>query len=433
MVTTTKGSIDFSKKNTMATNVSSKSTSELYNVNDKNRTYKSKDEKKNDFKDVLHSKSKDKINDDSSKINDDSEKINELKEKLEDLDKGKKLSKEDINDILNSILNLLNKLGDKSDVLKTLQQGTDGVKSLDSIINQLVETLKNGSAKNSLDGDSLSLMKKLLSQLSENFADDNSELGKNIKSGIKDLMSEISNIADNKQGDKVLSLEDILKNNLSQDKEKDGSLGDDSNKNASTEAKKIGSSKEDKFLNSLLDGDKDSSLNKINLFASRFQNAQQGQTVNSTQGVAINQATFADDLIQDVRYMTTNSIKELTVKVNPGNLGEITIKLIQEDGVMKANLKANSKETTALLSQNLVDIKKQLNDQNIKISDVNIELYQDDTTFFKQDGFDSQLSQEQGRNQRNNSNGINSIESISDDNSTDEIEAIDNSNVNFFA
>jgi len=81
---------------------------------------------------------------------------------------------------------------------------------------------------------------------------------------------------------------------------------------------------------------------------------------------------------------------------------------VQEDGVMKANLKANSKETTALLSQNLADIKKQLGEQNIKIADVNIELYQDDTTFFSEQGFGGQLSEEQGRsNSNNNDNTVN--------------------------
>ena len=155
-------------------------------------------------------------------------------------------------------------------------------------------------------------------------------------------------------------------------------------------------SKEDKFLNSLIDDDKDSSLNKINLFASRTQTIQ-NQGVDTVRGLTINKATFADDLIKDVKFMSNNALKELTVKVNPGNIGEITIKLIQEDGVMKANLKANSKETTALLSQNLADIKKQLGEQNIKIADVNIELYQEDTTFFSEQGFGGQLSEEQGR------------------------------------
>lgn len=450
MITATKTSIDttnsvadLSKRKTTVTNLSSKSTSELYN-NSYSKEYKSTDSKKDDFKDVLDSKTNSKSdnisNVDKYKDDDSTEKLDELKEKLED--KEKLSSKDDINELLNSILNLLNKLGIKdeslnddvnSDVLKTLLEGMKEIKSddndLSTLMNKLLETLKTDSAKDALDNDSLSIIKNLLSNISENIKDNNSKVG----NSIKNLMTEISNIMESKQGDKVLSLEDILKNNLSQNN--DGSLNSDSNENSSAEKAENnnGVSKENKFLNSLLD-DKDSNLNRMNLLASKNQNNIQGQIVNSNQETAINKATFANDLIQDVKYMTTNSIKELTIKVNPGNLGEITIKLIQEDGVMKANLKSNSKETTALLSQNLVDIKRQLNDQNIKISDINIELYQDDTTFFKQDGFERNLSQEQGRNQSNNSNRISGTASVlEDDSAIEEVNANDNSNVNFLA
>lgn len=446
MITATKTSIDttnsgvnLSKKSTTVTNLSSKSTSELYNGS-YSKKYKSTDSKKDDFKYVLDSKANSKYHDISNADKyRNAEKLDELKEKSED--KGK-VANDDINELLNSILNLLNKLGIKdeslnkdanSDILKTLLEGMKEVKSddndLSTIMNKLLEALKTGSAKDTLDNDSLSIIKNLLSQISENMEDNNSKVG----NSIKNLMTEISNMMESKQGDKVLSLEDILKNNLSQNN--DGSLNSDSNESSSAEKAKNNSevSKENKFLNSLLD-DKDSNLNRMNLLASKNPNNIQGQIVNSNQETAINKATFANDLIQDVKYMTTNSIKELTVKVNPGNLGEITIKLIQEDGVMKANLKSNSKETTALLSQNLVDIKRQLNDQNIKISDINIELYQDDTTFFKQDGFERNLSQEQGRNQNNNSNRVSGTASVlEDDSAIEEVNAKDNSNVNFLA
>lgn len=445
MITATKTSIDttnsgvnLSKRNTTVTNLSSKSTSELYNAR-YSKKYKSTDSKKHDFKHVLDSKANSKSHDisniDKYKNDDNAKKLDELKEKSED--KGNVY-----NELLNSILNLLNKLGIKdeslnkdanSDILKTLLEGMKEVKSddndLSTIMNKLFEALKTGSEKDTLDNDSLSIIKNLLSHISENMEDNNSKVG----NSIKNLMTEISNMMESKQGDKVLSLEDILKNNLSQNN--DGSLNSDSNESFSAEKAKnnSGVSKENKFLNSLLD-DKDSNLNRMNLLASKNPNNIQGQIVNSNQETAINKATFANDLIQDVKYMTTNSIKELTVKVNPGNLGEITIKLIQEDGVMKANLKSNSKETTALLSQNLVDIKRQLNDQNIKISDINIELYQDDTTFFKQDGFERNLSQEQGRNQSNNSNRISGTSSVlEDDSAIEEVNAKDNSNVNFLA
>lgn len=430
-IDSTKNSIDFSKRNTATISYSSKSDSELYNLIDKNRSSKCETYEKDDFKDVLDSKVNSNTEDNKNidKCNEDNKNIDKCN-KAEGTDKEKKDEpKEDISEILNSILNLLNKLDVNKNEL-------DSNNDLSNLINQLVEVLQKDSTQKTLDTDSLDLIQKLLNQLSEKLEGDNTELGNKFKNGIKDLMSEISKIMENNQtqGDKVLSLEDILKKDLS-NQDSQSSLSDSSDKNASNETSKNNNevSKEDKFLKSLLNDDKDNSLNRMNLFAQRTQNTQQGQTVTSNQQLTVNKANFTQDLIKDVKYMVTNSLKELTVKVNPGNLGEITIKLIQEDGVMKANLKANSKDTTALLTQNLVDIKKQLSEQSVKIQHVNIELYQDDTTFFKQEGFERQFSQEQGRNQENHSRRINNIENISEDNLTEEVEAIDNTNVNFFA
>ena len=342
------------------------------------------------------------------------------------------------------LMNLLNKLGIKeediksngevnSDILQTMIEGINGDSTsnsnLSSGIEKLRQLLQTDSVKDGLDTDSLKLMQKLLSNLSANIADDNTKATKDIKSGIKNLMSEISNMLDNKQNqnEKVLTLEDMLNKNYSQDNKESSTENERNNATASKDSKEV--SKEDKFLNSLIDDDKDSSLNKINLFASRTQTIQ-NQSVDTVRGLTINKATFADDLIKDVKFMSNNSLKELTVKINPGNLGEITIKLVQEDGVMKANLKANSKETTALLSQNLADIKKQIGEQNIKIADVNIELYQDDTTFFSEQGFGRQLSQEQeNSNTSNSENGeINTEDSL-----IENIQTIDNGNINFLA
>ncbi|AWK50946.1 flagellar hook-length control protein FliK [Clostridium beijerinckii] len=451
MVTTTKTSIN-SKTNsidilskTSNTNLSSKSTSELYKVDNNKTASKSKTSKNEDFKDVLSSKanSKDEVaKNEISTDTKDTTKIDELKEKLEELEEDSKSdSKDKVNDILNQLLSLLAKLGIKeedlksngeinSDVLKTMIEGINGdaasKSNSSSIMDKLMELLKNDSVKGNLDTDALKSMQKILSNLSANLADDNTEATKDVKTGIKNLMSEISNVLDNKQSEsgKVLSLEDMLNKKYSQDN-KESSTENESNKNDTTKA-----TKEDKFLNSLINDDKDSSLNKINLFASRTQTVQ-NQGVDAARGLTINKATFADDLIRDVKFMSNNSLKELTVKINPGNLGEITIKLIQEDGVMKANLKANSKETTALLSQNLTDIKKQLGEQNIKISDVNIELYQDDTTFFTEQGFGRQLPEEKGRNNNSNGNTRNNT-TITEEDLIENITSTNN-NVEFFA
>lgn len=331
------------------------------------------------------------------------------------------------------MLSLLAKLGIKQDSINAngainSKVGIDGANStlsnsgLNDVMGKIMELLKNDSVKSKLDSNSLNLMEKLLGNLNGTIKENATEP---TKSSLKGIMSEISDLLENKQnaGNKVLTLEDMLSKSYSQDNSESDNSSASKNNTPTT-------SKEEKFLNSLVDDNKDDSLNKINLFASRTSTIQ-NQGVNNTRGLTINKATFADDLIKDVKFMNTNSLKELTVKVNPGNLGEITIKLVQEDGVIKANLKANSKDTTALISQNLSDIKKQLGEQNLKIADVNIELYQDDTTFFSEQSFGGQLSEEQRRNNTRNSNAANNLASSEED-LVENIEANDN-NIEFFA
>ncbi|NMF03298.1 flagellar hook-length control protein FliK [Clostridium beijerinckii] len=435
MVTATKNSNESSnsldsmlKSFTSNTNFASKSASEFTKTLNNSYT-----PRKDDFKNVLKSKSDYKDHEDNGYVSSANQKQNstgvkdtykdtkELNEKLEELEKeSKSASKDKMKDILSELLSLLAKLGIKQDDLNANGASSNG--SLNSIMEKIMGLLKNDSVNSKLDSNSLNLMEKLLGNLNGNIKENATE---STKSNLRGIMSEISDLLENKQnaGNKVLTLEDMLSKNYSQD---NGGNDDSSASKNNTPT----TSKEEKFLNSLIDDNKDDSLNKINLFASRT-SAIQNQGVNNTRGLTINKATFVDDLIKDVKFMNTNSLKELTVKVNPGNLGEITIKLVQEDGVIKANLKANSKDTTALISQNLSDIKKQLGEQNLKIADVNIELYQDDTTFFREQSFGGQLSEEQRRNSTRNSNTGNDLAGSEED-LVENIEAND-SNIEFFA
>lgn len=456
MVTVTKSSKDMMDLSYQPNKVDylSKSTSNLYNkVDSYKSTYKNED-----FKQVLSSKTNSKdqdtqktevvnknitSNDKNTQANEatDSGKLDELKEKLKELEdetkEGKSVSNDELKEVLSELLNLLTKLGNSTsdsnldgkinnEELKAMLKEINGTgsqnKNINSIMEKISELLKTDSVKNSLDNDSLKAIEKLLGNLSSTLLDDNTKSTKEIKNNLKNLLSEISNMVDNKenQSGRVINTEEMLNKDYSQDNTDDAATSKD-NKAAT---------KEDKFLNSLIDDKKDDSLNKINLFATRS-SAIQNQGVTTVRGLTINKATFVDDLIKDVKFMNTNSLKELIVKVNPGNLGEITIKLVQEDGLMKANLKANSKETTALLSQNLTDIKKQLGEQNIKIADVNIELYQDDTTYFNEKGFEGNFTGEQNKQNNNSKNNILSEQSILND-KPDENLANENSNINMF-
>lgn len=403
-------SLNLSSKNSnsLSSTVSKRTSKEVDSMFDKSKSNSKASNRKDDFKDVLNSSRKseektEKANDSDKEIlvKELKDKIQELKEKVEENSGDEK----EVNDIIESLLNALNKLLGLDNISELKPQGNtelidsiiesamDGSsKSADSssVLTQLLELLNSDEAKNSLDSETLTVMKELLAQLSED-----SKFSDKMKNGINDVLSKLTDMIDEAKNNsqKILSLEDMLNNGYSQ--EQNSSLRDSDSDNSEM----FSSNKEDKFLNSLLDEKKDNLIdNKIGMFSARSQ-AIQGQNTE-VRGLTVNKATFTSDLIKDVKYMSVNNIKELTVKVNPGNLGEITIKIIQEDGLMKANLKANSKETTALLAQNLAEIKKELGEQNIKISEVNIELYNEDTTFFKDGNFGGALSQEQGRDER---------------------------------
>ena len=423
MVMTSQISLDFSESslnlsskssNSLSSTVKNKTSKEVSSAFDNNKSDYKTSNKKDDFKDVLNSKKSseeysNKVTDKNTKNSEEDTRLKELKDKIQELKEKSEedsTNKDKINEIIESLLNSLNNLlglQDNSNVnqqlnleIKDMSLETSGSDSL-KVLNQLLELLSSENAKSSFDSESLTSMKDLLSHLQGQLSDE-SKVSDKMKDGLGDIISKLTDMIDdaNNNGKKVLTLEEMLNKGYSQDQS--------SNENETNEmfSGKKETSKEDKFLNSLLDDNKDNSVdNKINLFASRTQNVQGQNTV--VRGLTVNKATFTQDLIQDIKYMSTNNLKELTVKVNPGNLGEITIKLIQEDGLMKANLKANSKETTALLSQNLAEIKKELGDQSIKISEVNIDLYNEDTTFFKDGGFGGALSQEQGRDENKSS------------------------------
>ncbi|WP_394885827.1 flagellar hook-length control protein FliK [Clostridium butyricum] len=426
MVMTSQVSLDFSNSNLNLSSKSSNSLSstavnktskELNNALDNSKSNSKTSNRKDDFKEVLNSsKSSDENNEKitskdentyegTTKLKELKDKIQELKEKLEENPENT----EEVNDIIKSLLTVLNNLLELNNTSEVKPEITTDISNVSletsgndssKVLNQLLELLSSENAKSSFDSESLTSMKDLLSHIHGQLSSDESKVSDKMKDGLSDIISKLTDMIDdannNSNVKKVLTLEEMLNKGYSQDQS--------SNENETNEmfSGKKETSKEDKFLNSLLDDNKDNSVdNKINLFASRTQTVQGQNTV--VRGLTVNKATFTQDLIQDVKYMSTNNLKELTVKVNPGNLGEITIKLIQEDGLMKANLKANSKETTALLSQNLAEIKKELGDQSIKISEVNIDLYNEDTTFFTDGGFGGTLSQEQGRDENKGS------------------------------
>nr|WP_246582674.1 flagellar hook-length control protein FliK [Clostridium mobile] len=83
--------------------------------------------------------------------------------------------------------------------------------------------------------------------------------------------------------------------------------------------------------------------------------------------------------------METGNLKDLTVKINPKELGEVVISITMENGKMKASITANTKEAYNLINSNMSDIANKLETSQIKIQNFALNLYED-TTFFKGEG-----------------------------------------------
>ncbi len=64
---------------------------------------------------------------------------------------------------------------------------------------------------------------------------------------------------------------------------------------------------------------------------------------------------------------------EFTVKLNPESLGEVTIKLIEENGNMVVNITAASESTAKLLNSDLTALRDSLGSLNLEIREVTVE------------------------------------------------------------
>ena len=118
--------------------------------------------------------------------------------------------------------------------------------------------------------------------------------------------------------------------------------------------------------------------------------------ISKVKPVAVSRETVATDVVSNVKYMVKNQVEQLTVKIYPKELGEITIKIISEDGIMKADIKSTSKETYTLLNSNMEEIKKHLSNESLIIKEVNIGLYED-TTYYSGQGFSNEFNDERNK------------------------------------
>ncbi len=318
----------------------------------------------------------------------------------EEVHEDEKLSiSEDIQSLINLIIALLNKedTPKAETVSSDLISGNEGKVELQPLLDLLGSEKKaNGLLELLREASINSDMKNKLTELLTLINEDITELDNSSESLMKLLTSEegIDNDDLISQLQKIVSMKDANKEekplNIPRRIELEANVIEKSSVVAGVEDNEESSSKDSKFsketaiLNKVINGEeKDSKVTRAVDFMSYFENSvQKSGEVSSEKPIAITKSDLNNDVIKALSYMDKNGVKDLTVKIYPKELGEISISVSMEQGALKAMIKATSKETVEMLALGLKDINEKLNGNNIKIQSVDIGLYEEDTTYY---------------------------------------------------
>lgn len=141
--------------------------------------------------------------------------------------------------------------------------------------------------------------------------------------------------------------------------------------------------KEEKILFKLAKGkEEENVLKPITFMAPQTNNLEvSAENINADE-LVIKRETITEDIVKTIRFMDNGNLKNLTVKINPRELGEMVITVVMEDGKIKANVTASNKEAYNLINANLNEINSKLENSQLKIQNFTLNLYED-ATFFK--------------------------------------------------
>lgn len=169
------------------------------------------------------------------------------------------------------------------------------------------------------------------------------------------------------------------------------------------------SNKADTFLNQLIGNKDKSSDNQYARVTGVINQILNNNSVKNVSGETmpptIRSSNLSEDIVKSLKYMNNNNVSDMIVKITPQELGEVSIKVTSENGIMKATITASNKDAYNILNSNLNDLTSKLSNQNIKISDVSINIYSSDTTYFK-DASSNGNNSEQKDKQRSKVYGI---------------------------
>ena len=326
--------------------------------------------------------------------------------KLEDENSGTNTNnKEDVDESL-ILYNLIYTLYEKFNIAEKIDSLTD-LENIESSLNSKLNLNEVENTKNILDA-----IENLHTSSESNYSLElNNNDMKEIINNINYLINEGRNNS-NKINESLNSLIDKIKNQI---KDLDKSSQEDSmyenldtvgilNQSKIDEYKSSkGTSNDLEYLENIVSADDNSYINSfvgINEFNTVYRNSTSNDIPQPV--TEIRQEFITEDIIKSVKYMKNSDLEELNVKLNPRNLGEISIKLSKNKEHSNLLITVDDNNILDLVNKNIEDIKKHLNDTDINIKDIVINVKSENENLFS-DNLNKEFNQDRRFNQ-NNSN-----------------------------
>lgn len=359
---------------------------------------------------------------------------------FEDSDKS-----EDID--YNLILNLLNnlKLFNTQEDLKNMDKvytELDNVEGLNSVSNNINEINLNMEENdfnintNSLSSEELKILNNLKNNLKNEYITLNNETRKIELSDkeievLKKLDSAISNNKDNTiSNSKIEENNELFQTNKldNVELEKNEKFSQLETSNTTDKLNSMRNKELDKELDtleSILNGDNDNNfiLNN-NQLANKDMNSI--NTTSRQEITTIRQEYIGEDIINTVKYLKSSGQEEITIKISPRELGDMTIKLVNNQEEASVAIVISKADVFDLVKDNQGEIAKHLKDLNINVKEISVEMKGN-----TQNNFSSNLNQEFERNNKGSQQGRKKNISSADEPIEDikEVEIEDNVNI----
>jgi flagellar hook-length control protein FliK len=96
----------------------------------------------------------------------------------------------------------------------------------------------------------------------------------------------------------------------------------------------------------------------------------------------ITRANIEQDIVNVVKYIKSNGLEQMTIRLKPDELGEMNIKLSKQDGEMVGIITVANKNVYDLVNKNTLDLKQHLESLNINLKEITVNVSNQGTQQF---------------------------------------------------